>query len=183
MNNHLAVYSRNRSKDYIQMMFDGIKTVDIKLSNRRVAPFNAVSPGDMLYIKESSGPVVGRIQIPKVSYFEIKDPMQILDLLMEIREPVGLDDEEHATRMFEKVQDKKYVTIFELAQPEPLLHPIRVEKFDRRVWVANYSLPLELRLAYGIDLHNEVTSEIQEVVEDEDPDISDENISGLGDLR
>jgi predicted transcriptional regulator len=163
MVNHLAVYSRNRGKDYIQMMFDGIKTVDIKLSNRKVAPFNAINSNDILYIKESSGPVVGRIRIPKVSYYEINDPVQILDILIQIRGPVGLEDDEHVTRMFQKVCDKRYVTVFELENPEPLLLPIRINKFDRRVWIQNYTPSMELKLAYGIEPMTEMSSEFLEM--------------------
>ncbi len=150
--NHLAVYSRKRgNKDYIEMMFSAEKTIDIKLSDRRIPPYNAINVGDMLYIKESSGPVVGRILIPKVTYHEISDPMEILDILLAIQHRVGLDDEDHARRMFERVAGKRYVTLFELAEPEALQAPVFIEKHDRRVWVANYTLPIDLRLAFKLD--------------------------------
>jgi len=133
------------------MMFSGEKTVDIKLSDRKIPPYNKIRNGDMLYIKESSGPVIGRILIPKVTYYEIFDPMQILGILLTIQDQVGLDDKEHVTRMFERVAGKRYVTLFELSEPEPLEIPIYIEKYDRRVWIANYHLPIDLKLAYGLD--------------------------------
>lgn len=182
--NHLGIYSRKRgNKDYIQMMFSGEKTIDIKLSDRRIPPYNAINDGDMLYVKESSGPVVGRILIPKVTYHEISDPMQILDILLTIQDRVGLDNEEHAQRMFERVSGKRYVTLFELAEPEALERPIRIEKYDRRVWVANYNLPIDLRLAYGLDpmITDEIGMEV--VSEDDDEPNEGENTTGFGKLR
>jgi|GEM_PF-3405849 len=165
------------------MMFSGEKTIDIKLSDRRIPPYNAINDGDMLYVKESSGPVVGRILIPKVTYHVITNPMQILDILLTIQDSVGLDNEEHAKRMFERVAGKRYVTLFELAEPEALERPIRIEKYDRRVWVANYNLPINLRLAYGLDPM--ITDELgMEVVSDDYNEQDEgENTTGLGKLR
>lgn len=149
--NHLAIYNKKKNRDYINMIFDGTKTVDIKLSYKRIAPYNKVTPGDIMYIKESSGPVVGRVKIISAKSYEIEDTLELLDLLLSIQPRVGLRDEAHAREMFEKVQDKKYVTVMELAEPEKLPKGIRIEKFDRRVWIADYKLPIDLALAFGLE--------------------------------
>lgn len=182
--NHLGIYSRKRgNKDYINMMFNGEKTIDIKLSDRRIAPYNAIKDGDMLYVKESGGPVVGRILIPKVTYHEISNPMQILDILLTIQDRVGLDDEEHARRMFERVSGKRYITLFELTEPEALARPIRIEKYDRRVWIANYNLPIDLKLAYGLDPMFTGEMDTEMISDDEDELDEGENTTGLGKFR
>ncbi len=156
MVNHLAVYRRDRGKDYIDLMLKGIKPLDIKLSTRRIAPYNYVSAGDSMYIKESSGPVVGRLKIPWVEYHEIKDPDEILYILLDIWKPVGLDSKDHAVSMYEKVAHKKYVTIFGLSDPIILDKPVRIEKSDRRVWVPNFSPGIDLKLAFGDDISEEL---------------------------
>jgi len=147
MANHLAVYNRKIfAVDYVKMMLDGQKTVDIKLANRRSATYGKLQPGDCVYIKESSGPVVGRVTIPHVKYYALQTgSSQLLDILLEIQERVGLKDEEHARRMFEQNNYRKYATVFELADP------IRIEKNNMLTWVSNYQLPFELKLAFGID--------------------------------
>jgi hypothetical protein len=151
MQNHLVVYRRVKDKDYIDWMLKGQKTLDIKFSYRRVAPYGYVTPGDYMYIKEASGPVVGRCLLSEVSYVDVSNPLQILDTLVSTYQDLGLRDEAHAERVFQKMQDKRYMTIFRLAEPEELSRPIYIEKNDRRVWVPNYQLPFELKLAYGID--------------------------------
>ena len=152
MANHLGVYNRKAfSIDYVAMMLEGAKTVDIKLSTRRIAPWQKITLGDYLYIKASSGPVVGRCLIPEVSYFELRPgSMELLDVLIDIHDRVGLRDEEHAQRMFEQKMHMKYATVFELDEPEELQLPVDIEKSDRRTWIADYHLPTELRMAFGI---------------------------------
>lgn len=147
--NHLAIYSRKRNKDYIKLMLDGIKTLDIKWSFNKIAPFNKLNKDDHIYIKEASGPVVGRIKVTEVQNIEIFHPDQILDIFLNVIEEIGLDDEDHAKRVAKKMSGKRYATLFKFTNPEPLKFPIRIEKHDRRVWVANYNLPIDLKLAYG----------------------------------
>lgn len=151
MGNHLAVYNRKiHAVDYVQMILDGEKTVDIKLANRQVAPYRKISPGDFMYIKESSGPVVGRVTIPHVKYYELKSgSSDLLDILLEIQERVGLRDKEHAYRMFENNSYRKYATVFELTNPIELSNPVRIEKANMSTWVPNYQLPFELKFAFN----------------------------------
>lgn len=146
---HLGVYSRDRGRDYISLMLSGNKTVDIKLYTKRIPPWQLISAGDIMYIKETSGPVVGRVLIPKVSYYEITNPEQTLGILLSIWREVGLDSEEHALNMYEKVWDRRYVTVFHLAEPVTLQKPVSIEKRDRRVWVPYYRPPLEVLLSFG----------------------------------
>ena len=174
MGNHLAVYNRKIfAVDYVQMMLDGSKTVDIKLANRRIAPYGYIKPGDFMYIKESSGPVVGRVMIPQVHYYELEPGSpELLDILLVIQERVGLRDEEHAHRMFENNSYRKYATVFELADPIELPNPVRIEKNNMFTWVPDYHVPLELRMAFGIG--DEVYGEFDEPT-DEEGSASDNN--------
>ena len=152
MANHLAVYNRKIFRvDYIAMMLEGVKTVDIKLSTRRIPPWQRINFGDWLYLKESSGPVVGRCLIPNVTYYELEPgSTQLLEILLDIQDQVGLMDEKHAHKMFEEKMHMKYASVFTLAEPEVLEQPIHIEKSDRMTWVADYNLPMELRMAFGV---------------------------------
>jgi len=171
--NHLVVYKRKGlRRDYVQLMLDGEKTLDIKFSNRRVPPFNTLNKGDHMYIKESSGPVVGRCSISNFKYFDFQKDGDMLALLMEHGERIGIESEEEAIRLFEKRNGYRYMTLFELEEPIALPHPIRVEKHDMRVWVANYQLPLELRLAFGLE-GDEIGREFSKELEVSGDDLSD----------
>lgn len=151
MANHLAIYSNTRSKDYIGMMFSGKKTVDIKLSYRKIAPYKKIETNDWIYIKVTGGPVVGRIQVSDVEYYDIDNSIEILEILKKIRIPVGLMTKERVLSMYEKVKYKRYVTVFTIKNPQLLELPIKIFKRDRRVWIPDYKLTGELKFAYEFE--------------------------------
>lgn len=141
----LGVYRRDRGRDYIDLMLDGSKTVDIKLATRRIPPYQSITPNDELLIKESSGPIVGACKIPWVKNFDLQSGgNDLFAILMEYWEPLGLRDEEHVLRMFEKTNFNRYATVFGLAEPVTFQRPVWIEKHDRRVWVADYKPPFEV---------------------------------------
>ncbi len=150
--NHLAIYSRNRSRDYIDLMMNGEKTLDIKWSYNRIAPYKKLNAGDYIYIKETGGPVVGRIPVTEVEFLEIIHPDQIRDIFLNVMEEIGMVDEAHVERVTKRMSGKRYATLFKFGTPEPLKLPVKIEKRDRRVWIADYNLPVELKLAYGIQV-------------------------------
>lgn len=134
------MYSRNRRKDYIELILSGKKTVDIKLYFTRIAPYNKLHPNDLVYIKESGGPVVGSFQISNVAFYEIHQPPQILRILEGIQSEVGLDDSADTLRMYAKTKSARYVTVFGIKNPYKLSPPILINKHDRRVWVTDFQL-------------------------------------------
>ena len=141
----LAVYRRDRGRDYIDLMLSGEKTVDIKLSTRRIPPYQCIAPNDQLLIKESSGPLVGTCRIPWVKNFDLYEGRNdLFTILMEYWKSLGLRDEDHVMRMFEKTNHNRYVTVFGLLEPIVFEEPFWIEKHDRRVWIADYRPPFEI---------------------------------------
>ncbi len=149
MINHLAIYNRKRfKKDYIDLMLTGKKNVDIKLSTRRIAPYQSINKGDHIYIKESGGAVKGRIIVTKVETYQFHDSYELRNLLIDIRKPIGLDDKDHAIRIWRKKSHMKYATVFWFDNPIKLETPIKVIKRDRRIWVSDYHPPQKLTEAF-----------------------------------
>jgi hypothetical protein len=96
--NHLAIYSTKAfGEDYSAM--------------------------DIIYLKESSGPVRGRIKVESVVDAEVKDPEEIMQFLAPRYKELGIKDEDH-------------------------LLPVRVFKRDMRNWVSDYEVPEELFVAF-----------------------------------
>ena len=52
---HLAIFS----EPFLSALFDGSKTVECRFSMKRISPFRRIYPGDLVLIKEVSGPIVG----------------------------------------------------------------------------------------------------------------------------
>jgi len=153
--NQLAVYNTKIfSKNYIEMMLNGEKTIDIKLSTQKIAPYEKLHKNDWIYLKESGGPVVGRVQVAEVENIdlEMKEPQHLFNILSKIIKEVGLKDESHAKNMYEKKKHCRYVCLFKLKNPQRIQNSVKIYKNDRRVWVPDYKLPLELEVLFGSDI-------------------------------
>jgi len=131
------------------MILDGSKTVDIKLSSRRIAPYQKITPQDQIFLKESSGPVVGRVTVAKVEYFVFTDPYEMLEVLMRIQEAVGIRDEAHVQRMWQQKNHLRYGTVFWMEKSIRFEPPVPIIKFDRNSWISNWGVPVEIEKAQG----------------------------------
>lgn len=60
--------------EYLSLILDGRKGIEIRLSQNRVAPLGCVSPGDMIYFKARSGGFGARAAVAGVDVFENLTP-------------------------------------------------------------------------------------------------------------
>jgi len=123
--------------------------MDIKLATRRIAPYKRLKVGDHVYIKESGGPVMGRVTVTECDDYEFRDSYDLRNLLVDVWEPIGLDSKEHAIRMWQKKSHMKYATVFWFDDAVKLENPIKIIKHDRRVWISDYVLPPQLRMTFN----------------------------------
>lgn len=144
MKSHLAIYGlEGRSQDYIDLMLKGEKTVDAKVYWKRIPPWQSISIGDMIYLKQSGGPIRGRVEVSDVNYFEVGDPQQLLILLSQIRDEIGIRSDDSFDRTFRKWSEGRYATVFWMVNPESC-DPFQFHKRDRRVWVPDFEPPQDL---------------------------------------
>jgi cytidylate kinase len=66
---HLAVFV----EPFLQLLLEGRKTVESRFSRTRRAPFKQVNPGDIILLKRTGGPVVGKCRVAQV-WFYVLDP-------------------------------------------------------------------------------------------------------------
>lgn len=144
--NHLAVYSRKRNEDYIDQLLDGEVTLDIKWMYNKVAPYKKLNIGDSIFIKESSGPVVGKVQVEFFEYIEVIDPEQIHDIMKTHFDEMGFEDEAQLRRYANKKSIKRYGTLVKFKNPVRFKRPVKIQKLDRRVWISDYILPTDLQI-------------------------------------
>jgi len=74
---HLAVLTSG----YIQRILSGRKTIEARLSVTRRAPFEQISQGDWIALKESSGPVTALAKASRVWFCEL--PPETLESLQQ----------------------------------------------------------------------------------------------------
>lgn len=65
MTAHLAIFRQ----PHLDMLLNGEKSADARLSKSRIAPFDKIKVGDTVLLKMSSGPVLGRAIVDDVHFF------------------------------------------------------------------------------------------------------------------
>lgn len=122
MKKHLAIFS----KEHIIEVFSGKKELEIRVSQKRIAPFGVVNVGDLVYIKPSGDDVLGQFTVKKVISFE------------------GIEESDWKvlkniyTKDFKLKYKKniKFITLIFMDQIEKFItSPIKVTKGDSRAWV------------------------------------------------
>lgn len=122
---HLAVLGQ----PYLDRILSGVKTVESRMSLNRTLPYGAVTAGDLIFLKERAGPLVG---IAEVKHVENHGPLgsQDLQALLELwRDGLALESD-----WVEAKRAARYLSLFVLSQVTNV-QPAHVEKRDRRPWV------------------------------------------------
>lgn len=122
---HLAVFV----EPFLQFVLDGTKTVESRFSAHRCAPYESVRSGDLLLIKESSGPVVAIAEIGQVWFYEL-DSSAWRTIRQQFGPMLRIEDPEFWTRK----SGACFATLMRLERVERL-SPLKCEKRDRRGWV------------------------------------------------
>lgn len=147
--NHLAIYNKKAyGDDYIALMLAGKKTMDSKFTYRRTAPYGRLKKGDVVYLKESSGPIRGRIFIGDVVNKEVTDPEDIMNFLMPHYPQLGIKDEAHLLEVWKSNASKKYICQWRIERSESIIHPVFIHKRDMRIWVPEYDVPEEVLVEF-----------------------------------
>lgn len=73
---HIAIFTPY----WIDLIFSGSKTIESRFAKTRLAPFGKVKPDDVVFMKESGGPLRGVFFVKKVVFYENMD----LDTISEI---------------------------------------------------------------------------------------------------
>ena len=85
---HVAVLRR----PYLGLILAGEKRVESRLSINRVAPFNCVGAGDLLYLKESAGAIVATAAVREARFYELNGPGGVRELRHRFGDLIGGTD-------------------------------------------------------------------------------------------
>lgn len=64
---HLGIFA----EPYLTFMLEGKKTIESRFSQKRIAPFNQITKDDIVFIKKSSGNVLGYLTIKEILFFDL----------------------------------------------------------------------------------------------------------------
>ncbi|HEU4966120.1 MAG TPA: hypothetical protein VFT53_01390 [Candidatus Saccharimonadales bacterium] len=147
--NHLVIYNKKLfARDYINLMLTGNKVLGSKFTSRRTAPYQKLKSGDYLYLKESSGPVLGRVRAKVVISKEIVNPEEIMEFLTKYRQDIGINSDESLMNIWRRNSNKRYLCYWTVESPEVVQCPVFIHKRDRRTWVVGFEPSEELLAAF-----------------------------------
>lgn len=145
--NHLAIYNQHLfGKDYIALMLSGERSLGLKFLVRKTVPYEKLHEGDVVYLKEASGPVRGRVTVHSVHNIVLSDPEQVMEFLVAHAYEIGIEDNQMAD-VWRKYAASRYLCWWRMDLPQSCA-PTYIMKRDRRVWVADFAVPEELAVAF-----------------------------------
>ncbi|HTV73180.1 MAG TPA: hypothetical protein VME66_05715 [Candidatus Acidoferrales bacterium] len=116
------------NEPFLSLVLCGAKSIESRFSQKRCAPYGQVSDGDLILLKENSGPVVAIAVAGEIRHFQL-DELSWETIWSDYRVPICAD-EQFVTQQIEA----SYATLIQLRAVLPLAD-ISVEKRDRRGWV------------------------------------------------
>jgi hypothetical protein len=115
--------------EYLDLVLDGRKTIECRLSRRPIPPFRVVRVRDVLWLKESNGPIRGVALVTKARFASCENGLD-LD-----RWRAAYEDRVLAGPAFwRRARGARFGSLIWLRGVCPL-EPFTVRKSDRRAWV------------------------------------------------
>lgn len=121
---HLAIM--RKSWGMTEKIFKGQKTIESRWYKNKYTPWGKIRTGEIIYFKDSGGPVLLKARNAKVTQIKDLTPSKIDKLLTIYREALGLSEENTET-FYELTKDKRYGLLIYLTDIEPVA-PFDIDK-------------------------------------------------------
>jgi len=113
----------------LDKIISGDKVVEGRFHQVKTIPFGRVNEGDVIFLKETSGPVKGYITVKNVKYYAHPSIMTIGEILEKYGDKLCIDQS-----FRDKALRANYITLIFIDKVYAIT-PIRISKRDRRAWV------------------------------------------------
>jgi hypothetical protein len=140
---HLAVLRT----PHLNALLDGRKRVESRLSRNRIAPFQRVAVGDVLFLKEVGGRVRAASRVERVRFYEIDGPQGVQELRDRYNHLIQGPPEYWASK-----RHARYATLLWLTRPQYIRiasDAPRVPPLFGRAWLALESIHFEPMKRHG----------------------------------
>jgi hypothetical protein len=121
---HLAVLQ----EPYLSLILSGDKRHESRFSRTRRAPYRAIEPGDLILLKQDSGPIVGTCRAGDIRFFDL-DEKSLPRLRRQYSDSLCVNDQFWRDRV-----DVRFATIIEL-RDVMAIDPVPCFKRDQCGWV------------------------------------------------
>jgi len=132
MKKHLAIMN----KATVEAILNGIKTIETRFSQHKIAPFGVVSVGDLVYLKPPGEEIIGQFRVKKVFYFEGLTDKDMEKIFQDYGSKISVGCKEEDEKYFSDKKSSTYGTLIFIGDSERFItSPIKVKKSDQRGWV------------------------------------------------
>ena len=121
---HLAIMKK--SWGLTDKILQGKKKIESRWYSVKYKPWDCIKEGEIVYFKDSGGPVRIRAEVSKVMQFANLTPQKVGEIL----DKYGRDDgigEEKIPEFFERFKNKKYCILIFLKNPQAI-KPFEIDK-------------------------------------------------------
>lgn len=144
---HVAVLSKN----YLDKILLGQKTIESRFTKIRCVPHGDVDEGDSILLKYVGGPIAATAFAAKVITIEYLTTERALELVDRYREGLAFDED-----FVQRALSARFATLVFLANVRPI-GPLYIGKHDRRPWVV---LSDQARLRFQHDWESQLWSDL-----------------------
>lgn len=124
---HLAIF-KGDSADFI---LSGKKTIESRFSTKKSVPYQAISAGDLVYMKPSGKEIIGEFRVKKVLFMDGLEKEDLIELKNRYGKQIAMDE-----AWWEKKSNSKYATLIFIGNVSHFLTaPLKIPKKDLRGWV------------------------------------------------
>jgi len=132
MQHHLAILLPR----HLRLILSGHKTVECRLGQRSIPPHGFVDPDDIIWLKQSSGPIHGVARAERIRSYQDLDTATVQRLHRDYGQAICAE-----ASFWRSHRYARYATLIWLEDVKPL-PPFRIDKTDRRPWVVLPSPPV-----------------------------------------
>ena len=123
---HLAIFVG----DAIEKILKGEKTVEGRFTLDKVLPFEKIKKSDEIFLKQSGGSIIGKVEVDNVLFYEGLGGEAIGKLRKEYNGDMCTNDD-----FWKSKASAHYASLIFLKKPTRFLAPLKNKKKDRRSWV------------------------------------------------
>ncbi len=128
---HVAILRKakvSKTDDLLEEIIAGRKTIESRWYVNKISPWNRVKINEVVYFKESGGPVRARASVAKVMQFENLDKKLVQEILDRYGQKIAPGaSESDLTKWQEKLVEKRYCILIFLKKVEKV-KPFFVDK-------------------------------------------------------
>lgn len=129
---HLAIFD----KKTLEALLSGQKKIETRFSKQKIAPYQQISAGDLVYVKAPGDDISGQFRVKKVIFFDNLE-QDDLDLIFKTwGDLISLNDLLTDKKYQSEKQGSRFGTLIFVGDSERFItSPIKIKKKDKRGWM------------------------------------------------